>query len=119
MPNQTRAAPTRSINDNFAGRRLCPPPAQPIPTPALTCAGAILFLGLHALAFGGNGLGRRGLIVLILFLQTLLEGFETLTKIAHHARYLTAAAEEQQDNGADDDPMPDTEGTHGSMTPKS
>src|SRR5208282_2408123 len=53
--------------------------------------------------FGGPFIGIR---------HALPEGFDALGDVAHHVRNLAAAAEHQQQDTADDQPMPDTKGTH-------
>src|SRR6202161_304758 len=44
--------------------------------------------------------------------HALLEGFDAFGDIAHHVRNLAAPAEYQEQHGADDQPMPDTQGAH-------
>src|SRR5580704_4674422 len=44
--------------------------------------------------------------------HALLEGFDAFGDIAHHVRNLAAPAEYQKQHGADDQPMPDTQGAH-------
>src|SRR5580704_10347449 len=52
------------------------------------------------------GLGRFHGLVLG---HALLEGFDALGDVAHHVRNLAAAAEDQKQHGADDQPMPDAQ----------
>src|SRR6202167_2357049 len=57
--------------------------------------------------------GRIGVRRVGLFLRhALLEGFDAFGDIAHHVRNLAAPAEYQEQHGADDQPMPDTQGAH-------
>src|SRR6202041_3253342 len=63
--------------------------------------------GLMVEGLNGRVGGRR----VGLFLgHTLLEGFDAFGDIAHHVRNFAAPAEYQEQHGADDQPMPDTEG---------
>src|ERR1700691_3284075 len=57
--------------------------------------------------------GRIGVRRASLFLRhALLEGFDAFGDVAHHVRNLAAPAEYQEQHGADDQPMPDTQGAH-------
>src|SRR5262245_27119385 len=49
--------------------------------------------------------------------HAFLEGFNSARDIAHHVRNLVAASEHQQDDGADDQPVPDAQGTHKILRP--
>jgi hypothetical protein len=49
--------------------------------------------------------------------HALLEGFNATRDIAHHVGNLIAASKHQQDDGADDQPVPDAQGTHEILRP--
>jgi hypothetical protein len=65
-----------------------------------------------------GGIGRQnlgliplGLLFSVVILQALFEGLHTLGQIAHEIGH-TAGTEQQQNDGKDDDPMPNAERTH-------
>ena len=45
-------------------------------------------------------------------LQALAEGGDALAQVLHQARNLAAAAEQDENDGQDDQPMPNTKATH-------
>src|SRR5262249_38057416 len=93
-----------------------PPPAQILDFPLgfgppLHVCGSLMVNRLHRRIGFGAAVG--GLIVG----HALLEGFDAAGNVTHHVRDLVAASEHQQDYGADDQPMPDAQGTHEILRP--
>src|SRR5271166_5033243 len=71
----------------------------------LDLAGRLVVDRLHR-RFGLRGVGD------FLVGHALLEGLNALGDIAHHVRNLAAPAEDQQQDGADDEPVPDAQRAH-------
>src|SRR5262249_26423933 len=93
-----------------------PPPAQILDFalgfgPPLHVCGSLMVNRLHRRIGFGAAVG--GLIVG----HALLEGFDAAGNVTHHVRDLVAASEPPQDYGADDQPMPDAQGTHEILRP--
>src|SRR5664279_545201 len=63
-------------------------------------------------AHGGIA-GTRNLGLCLLFRETLLEGFDALGDIPHDVGNLAFAAKHDQNDGSDNDPMPDRQTAHG------
>src|SRR5690242_10139318 len=77
--------------------------------PPLDLRGCLMIDRLLPVGFRAVG----GLVIRHAF----LEGFNAARDIAHHIRNLVAASEHQQDDGADDQPVPDAQGTHKILRP--
>src|SRR5215831_4163527 len=78
-------------------------------------------VGCRAVARGGADRGarrwrghlRRRLARRLILFHAGLEGFDAFGKIAHQARDLALAAEQNHDDGDKDENMPKTQCTHG------
>src|SRR5262249_15786577 len=73
--------------------------------PPLNIRGCLMIDCFH------SRIGFRGVSAVVVG-HAFLKGFNPARDIAHHVRNFIAASEYQQDDGADDQPVPDAQRTH-------
>src|SRR3984893_9817714 len=111
ISNMETSRPAQPLN-------ACRPPAlcRLAPSPQGTSGhlafGALLYLSRRLMVDGFDRCVRLFGVGGLLVRHAALEGLNALGDIAHHVRNLAAPAEDQQQDGADDQPVPDAQRAH-------
>src|ERR1700722_1444200 len=111
ISNMETSRPAQPLN-------ACRPPAlcRLAPSPQGTSGhlafGALLYLSRRLMVDGFDRRVRLFGVSGLLVRHAALEGLNALGDVTHHVRNLAAPAEDQQQDGADDQPVPDAQRAH-------